>query len=266
MDGSRREDAGRRVAVLAAVLVFTSLMPASGQSLRGSHASLVRQHQWAKVHELTFLGTPADVQRFVKKGVLVPLRGNGDYEVDDGASFPYTRPEVGLFVTRVGAQYRRACGEKLVVTSLTRPISRQPRNASRLSAHPAGIAVDLRISRKASCRQWLERTLIGLERAGVLEATRERRPPHYHVAVFPEPYAQHAGGVTVTTEPEPAPEAVETLETAEAVKRTYRVRRGDSLWSIAVRNGLSVRDLRRANGMRSPRLRPGDRLLIPSAS
>ena len=37
-------------------------------------------------------------------------------------SFPFARPEVELFVQRLSGQYRRACGEQLVVTSLTRPI------------------------------------------------------------------------------------------------------------------------------------------------
>jgi hypothetical protein len=50
------------------------------------------------------------------------------------------------------------------------------------------MAVDLRIPQDAAARQWLEETLLNLEAGSLLDVTRERRPPHYHVAVFPEPY------------------------------------------------------------------------------
>ncbi|HYW06042.1 MAG TPA: hypothetical protein VE913_03745, partial [Longimicrobium sp.] len=66
-----------------------------------------------------------------------------------------------------------------------------PGNAHTLSVHPAGMAVDFRVSRNAECRTWLEGTLLGLERAGVLDVTRERMPPHYHVAVFPDAYSAY---------------------------------------------------------------------------
>jgi hypothetical protein len=35
--------------------------------------------------------------------------------------------------------------------------------------------------------------LLQLENSGVLDVTRERNPPHYHVAVFPLAYAAYAG-------------------------------------------------------------------------
>src|SRR5690606_40092741 len=92
--------------------------------------------------------------------------------------------------------YQAACGEKLVVTSLVRPTTRQPRNAADRSVHPTGMAMDLRRSNKASCRRWLERVLLQLEARGVLEATRENRPPHYHVALFPRPYVQYVAALT----------------------------------------------------------------------
>ena len=45
---------------------------------------------------------------------------------------------------------------------------------------------------------------------------------------------------------------------------TYRVRPGDTLYSIALRYGTSVRTLKRLNGIRSPRfLKPGQKLRIP---
>lgn len=47
--------------------------------------------------------------------------------------------------------------------------------------------------------------------------------------------------------------------------RTHTVRRGESLWTLARRNDLTVAQLRRANGMRSNSLRPGQKLTIPRA-
>src|SRR6185295_8964622 len=115
-----------------------------------------------------------------------------DYIVND-VSFPYARPAVKLFVQRLAAQYREATGQRLVITSLTRPINQQPENASALSVHPAGMAVDLRIPASAKHRRWLERTLLSLEDKAVLDVTRERHPAHYHVAVFPEQYENYVG-------------------------------------------------------------------------
>jgi hypothetical protein len=80
----------------------------------------------------------------------------------------------------------------LVVTSLTRPNALQPRNAHELSVHPAGMAVDFRIPNDAESRQWLEKTLLSMEKQRLIDATRERHPPHYHVAVFREPFLAYA--------------------------------------------------------------------------
>jgi hypothetical protein len=155
--------------------------------LRGSPASMARQHAVAVASELSFVGTLEEMERLAAAGELVPIYGGRHYEVMDWV-FPYAIPEVRLFVERLAAQYREACGEALVVTSLTRPFSEQPRNAHQLSVHPAGMAVDLRIPRNPECRQFVEARLLEKEEAGMLDITRERAPPHYHIALFPEPY------------------------------------------------------------------------------
>ena len=61
-----------------------------------------------------------------------------------------------LFIERLARQYRGATGEKLVVTSLTRPTREQPGNASRYSVHPCGMAVDFRRPWGRKARRWLE--------------------------------------------------------------------------------------------------------------
>lgn len=149
-----------------------------------------RQHSVARNNNFTFLRTSRQVREFIRKEKLVKLEGNADYAVA-AVQFPYARDQVKLFVERISAQYHAATGDRLVVTSLTRPMSRQPRNASPLSVHPAGMAVDFRIPRVVAHRRWLERTLLALEDKSVLDATRERHPAHYHVAVFPREYARY---------------------------------------------------------------------------
>lgn len=232
---------------LVVSLVVAGPGPLAAQSLRGSKASLDLQNRVAAEHDFTYLGSRAQMQRFVEAGYLVRVRSNGDYRLKR-ESPAYARPEVVLFIERLGKQYHRACGQQLVVTSLTRPKSRQPRNASSRSVHPTGMAVDLRRTNNRGCRGWLEGTLLYLEGEGVIEATRESRPPHYHIAVFPDQYARYVEARAGLPPP-----------------NTYRVQRGDSLWVIARRTGSSVPQLLAANGLKGSRIYAGQVLRIPTS-
>ena len=226
---------------------------AEGQSLRGSDASVQRSHQQALNHDFTFLSSSAQLRRFVDAGYLVPVRPNRDFTLHQ-VSFPYARPEVRLFIQRLSNQYRRACGEQLVVTSLTRLVTRQPRNASPLSVHPTGMAVDLRRSRSPACRRWLEDVLLHLERVRVAEATRERWPPHYHVVIYPRQYGAYVDNLLARAR----------AQDRVADSERYRVRSGDSLWTIARRHSTTVSRLRAANGIRGSRIFAGQVLTVPS--
>ena len=241
--------------LLAAGLLLGGVEGAAAQSLRGSSASLDRQVAQARRHDFTHLAGPPQLRRFVDAGLLVHLAGNRDYTLVD-VSFPFARPEVRMFVERLSSQYRGACGQQLVVTSLTRPLSHQPRNASDRSVHPTGMAIDLRVP-AGRCRSWLESVLLSLEARGVLEATRERRPPHYHVAVYPKPYAAYVRELT-------AQAAAGTGEDQATDAGVFHVvRRGDSLERIARRYGATVEALRRANGLTSSLIHPGQPLRVP---
>ena len=244
---------GMKLMVGLSVILAPGLGQLRGQALRGSEAAVNRAYVRAEDHDFTFLRTAAQVRRFVDAGYLVRVTSSRDFILHD-VSFPYSRPEVKLFIKRLGGQYRRACGEELVVTSLTRPLSEQPRNASILSVHPTGMAVDFRTSSNSVCRYWLESTLLYLENAGVLEATRERQPSHYHVAVFPEPYADYVSDVLAA--------ALSGNRVTGGTR--YMVRDGDSLWTIARRHGTTVLKLRAANHIRGSLIYAGQLLTVPT--
>jgi hypothetical protein len=181
---------GGRLAAMAIALAMP-LAEAVASDLGGSRASIRLQHTVAVRQDYSFLRTAAQIREYVEKARLVEVVANEHLALSK-VSFPYARPVVKLFIERLAAQYHAATGELLVVTSLTRPSARQPRNASPLSVHPAGMAVDFRVPATATAREWLEQSLLSLENGALVDATRERYPPHYHVAVFPEAYERYA--------------------------------------------------------------------------
>ena len=243
--------------LVACALITADATTIAAQGLRGSAASLDIQNRIAREHDFTYIRDGAQVMRFVNSGYLVEVRPNRDFDLH-AVSFPYARPEAELFVRRLASQYRAACGEKLVVTSLTRPQNRQPRNASDRSVHPTGMAIDLRLSRNADCRAWLEGVFLSLERARVLEATRERYPAHYHVAIFPRQYYQYVRRMTESTP------ALKQATRVSMSTQSYRVQRGDSLWDIAREFDTSIAQIQAANDLRGNRIFVGQVLEIPS--
>lgn len=236
------------------------------QSLQGGSRSMDLQNRVARDHDFSFLRTGTQVNQFVSAGYLVPVRGNRDFELH-AVSFPYARPESELFIRRLAAQYRAACGEKLVVTSLTRPQNRQPANASERSVHPTGMAIDLRRPSNSRCRGWLEDVLLSLEGSGVLEATRERYPAHYHIALFPRQYAGYVERIT-NAAPQLKQQVAANSAPSSASTRIveYRVRTGESLWTIARDHNTTVARLQSENSLRGSRIMAGQVLKVPVTS
>lgn len=237
------------IAILA-LASFTVTTALEAQTLKGSRESMARQNSEAVRYGYTFARNAQSVNNFVKEGQLIRISPDQDLELHD-VSYPYARPAVKTFVDRLSNQYHVACGEKLTVTSLTRPIDKQPSNASSESVHPTGMAVDLRIPAVGKCRTWLEKTLLSLESAGVLDVTRERHPAHYHVAVFTQTYESYITGLNTDIAPSTSPSE-------------YVVRRGDTLSVIADRTGSTVAQLRAANSLRGSMIRVGQKLQIPA--
>jgi hypothetical protein len=266
------------LAFLMFLALFLLSFGSQAQSLLGSRDSMVRQSLVAREHDFTYLRTSDDVRDFVDRGLLVRLRGNSNYQLGT-VSFPYARPEVKTFIERLSSQYKAACRERLIVTSLTRPLTRQPPNASHLSVHPTGMAADLRRSSRPACRAWLEDTLLTMESRELVEATREQHPPHYHVTLFPREYMRYldtnvepeaqvqvASNTSSSHKKSVSARTAKSRKSSRTVNRTYRVGRGDSLWTIAQRHRTTVASIKRANGIRSSQLKPGQVIKLPATA
>lgn len=257
------------------LLAVTTAVPLRAQSLRGSKLSVTRMYDHAQSADLHFFTSGRGVRSAAAEGTLVKLQSNGDYALN-GVSYPYARPITRTFLQRLAAQYRSTCGERLVVTSAVRPQSLHLVNSVSKTVHPTGMALDLRRSNRRSCRDWLRSTLLSLEGEGVLEATEEHNPPHFHVAVFPGPYSEYLREKSVrvpttsrTTTPDkaataasPAAKTKTKAKTASAGK-SHTVRSGESLWTIARRNGTTVARLKALNHLDSSTIKAGQKIILP---
>lgn len=246
------------MALVVAALVLP--VAARAQSLRGSYASINRMYRHARAERLRFYETPLDVRRATRAGALVPLTPDANFTLAH-VGYPVARPATRTFVDRFGAEYRARCGERLVVTSATRPATRQPPNSTPHSVHPTGMAVDLRKPRGAACLRWMRHTLLQLEGAGLIEVTEEFAPPHFHVAVYPTPYTRYV--LARTPAPARAAVALASNPATPRRRRHYRVHRGDTLWGIARAHHLTVARLVTANHLDGAGLTPGQALVIP---
>ena len=223
-------------------------------------ASVERMYDYAVKDGLTFYETTNAVQWAAARGELVQMRSDHGYALRR-VTFPYVRPATLAFVERLSDDYDQKCGEPLIVTSGVRPESRQPRNSSTRSVHPTGMAVDLHKPTKSACLAWLRRELLALEGTGVIEATEEHHPAHFHVAVFADEYMRFAR-IQDADRPTVMIVARQSMAAPVSAKR-YKVRVGDSLWSIAQQHSTSVRELVAANRLEHTKIRPGQTLVIP---
>lgn len=180
------------------LLLLVSVMSLSAQSfadLKGSRAKVDAAHDQCVAQDLTMMKNAAHVDKFVRLGLLVQVRPGSTCTLHK-VKHPYLRPSGKLFVDRLSWQYWGATRERLVVTSATRTLDDQPWNASSKSVHPAGMAVDFRVPANPKSRAWLEGTLLTLQARGVIIATREYNPPHYHVVILPKQYASYVARKT----------------------------------------------------------------------
>jgi uncharacterized protein YcbK (DUF882 family) len=175
-----------------AILVFTAAVACAIEipefkTLKGTKTKVEAAHQQALAHDYTFARDSDHLTRFLRQGLLAEMTGNDDYTLY-GVSHPYIRPMGKTFVERLSRQYRAATGEKLIVTSMVRTLDGALWNSSSKSVHPTGMAIDFRIPSNAKARAWLEESFLIMQSRGVIIATREKNPPHYHIVVLPRQY------------------------------------------------------------------------------
>ena len=248
--------------LLSAPLFICSAWAKGGVSLRGSARSLDRQNRAARSAQLKAHRHGYQVRASVKSGRIVRVRPTATLELAN-VSYPYAHPQLKKFIETLSRAYFKNCGAKMVVTSLIRPRAEQPRNASRRSVHPHGIAVDLRKPWRA-CRRWLEPHLLSLEKQGMVEATRERRPPHYHVTIDPQKinaYLTKRGQKKGRSYKKDSRRRSRRLK--HRTPRRYKVRSGDSLWSLSRSWKTSISSIQRINRLSKDMLDIDQILIIP---
>jgi hypothetical protein len=185
-----------RAFALAVLTSTVAVAVVSAQTLRGSPSSVDLMYTTAHHRDLQFMRTPEDIYEAAKTGSFRMISITDDLDMEHVA-YPFVLPNTLRFADSLAAQYHAACGERIVVTSGARPLDKQPRNASPKSVHPTGMAVDFRRPQNPVCLTWMRKSLVALEDAGVVEATEEHHPAHFHVAVLhqtPEQHIQLAAG------------------------------------------------------------------------
>lgn len=208
-------------------------------------------------NELDFLRTSKSIYEAVKDRELVMLSITSDLTLLDVA-YPFVLPRTRDVVNVFARKYHEVCGERLIVTSASRPRSEQPRNASPKSVHPTGMAVDFRRP-TGECLAWVRQELVLLERQGVLEATEEKHPVHFHVAVLQRGRLAVA---TATADGILVPDDRDLRAKPRPTTATYAVKKGDNLSTIAKKFGLSAARLKSLNGLKSATIRPGQKLRV----
>jgi len=244
------------ITVAAAATFGIPTSPCAAQSLDGSNESINRMYRRAHAERLSFYETGRGVRRAVDAGRLERLIPDGNFTLHE-VEYPFGRPTTLTFVQRLGVQYHAECDEPLEVTSAGRPARDQPANSVTRSVHPTGMAIDLHKPTEEKCKRWLREMLLDLEAAGVIEATEEFAPPHFHVAVYPTAYRRYVEQRTRLAQ------AARPTANPSSPATTYRVRPGDTLWEIARLHDTTVGAIRTANRLESTAIQAGDTLLIP---
>jgi hypothetical protein len=265
------------LAIAFTIALASPTATAAAQTLRGSAASVDLMYTSAHTHDLAFLKTQADVYAAEKSGALEVISVTDDLKLDKVA-YPFVLPNTHRFADSLAAKYHAACGERLEVTSGVRPIDEQPRNASPKSVHPTGMAVDFH-KPTGKCLAWLRKSLLDLEERHVIEATEERHPPHFHVAVLSQlreppirlatsavgapPVAASTAASTAAAPTTATGSASAGDVTGAATKPVrYKVRAGDNLWTIAERHNTTADNLKALNALRSSRIKVGQEIRL----
>ena len=162
---------------------------------KGGKEAVMGAYTYALESGYTFAKNETERDQLVANGTLVKLEGPYLKLVD--VSEPYALPATAAFVNRLGQQYaEHGCG-KLEVSGAMRNLDHQATlgNGSDHSVHPTGMPVDLRrlppeSKAEVACLDWLERTLLSIEKKRRVDMTVENHPRHFHVVVATHDYAR----------------------------------------------------------------------------
>jgi hypothetical protein len=202
--------------LLTTLSAFAAELPAREASLRGSHASLVRQREMAEEYGLPAVRDAAHREELIRAGVLLPIPTNDLFNID-----PRLKPEkrfllrfviqflhdLMLEARKAGFDIRHQMNSALRTVVQQRGLKTEGNwNAAavELAAHTRGTTFDLarfvlvgekQVWYPAAYTKWLERRLLELEEAGLIEFSREEVQRVYHITVSPK-YGQ----------PQPSPE------------------------------------------------------------
>ena len=155
-------------------------------ALLGSRPKVQATYFGAVSRGVSFYDDMDDARAAIAAGRFVPLYGN-HYYATYRMTLAYATPQAKAFIEWLAPQFVEHCDEMMVVTSALRPKSRSPRNGSQWTVHPAGIAVDIRKPRNQACKPWLRQVLLDAQNKGLVDATEEFHPPHFHIAVKKAP-------------------------------------------------------------------------------
>lgn len=106
--------------------------------------------------------------------------------------------------------------------------------------------------------------------AGIYAPPRAQKPSGVQVAALPPaeaspshspPLARHSAPAGRPAAAKPAPSAAAPIATGEQIE----VKRGDTLFAIARQHRVSLNELMKANGLSSPALKPGQKLVLPAS-
>jgi hypothetical protein len=154
--------------------------------LRGSRPKVQGTFYNTVARGVTFYDGMEEARAAIAAGKFVPLYGN-QYYATYRMTLAYATPDARSFIETLAPQFVEHCDEMMVVTSALRPKEKSPRNGSPWTVHPTGIAVDIRKPRNRACWTWLRQRLLDYQAEGIVDATEEFHPPHFHIAVKKAP-------------------------------------------------------------------------------
>ncbi|MEK7464379.1 MAG: DUF5715 family protein [Patescibacteria group bacterium] len=167
-------------------------------SLSGSIGSRIRQNDQANKENLSRIKDDTELERFIKKSLLVPIYENENIGIDPRLEIKlrFVRPYTKIFLNDMGTAFQRIFGKPIQVNSAVRTVVYQKdlikKNANADSAdgqitssHLTGSTVD--IAKNGISRiglWWIRVYLINLEREDKIEATEENAQAVFHVMVY----------------------------------------------------------------------------------